>query len=107
MSQLTICPSCGAKGARVLDTRPSSDRMSIRRRRTCTKCDYRWSTFESEINPHKQRRALDELARGIARLTVLAEQVATLDVRAGYGALRVEKRVDARDKKRAPERPGV
>ena len=30
----------------MIDTRPSSDGMGIRRRRTCVSCEYRFSTLE-------------------------------------------------------------
>lgn len=42
------CPVCGNKSTRVIDSRLSSDSMSIRRRRECekTRCGYRFSTVE-------------------------------------------------------------
>ncbi|OGL69971.1 transcriptional regulator NrdR [Candidatus Uhrbacteria bacterium RIFCSPHIGHO2_02_FULL_53_13] len=39
------CPICN-KDTKVIDTRPSSDGMGIRRRRTCVSCEYRFSTLE-------------------------------------------------------------
>lgn len=41
-----ICPSCQHNGTRVLDSRPSDEGRSIRRRRECEKCNYRYTTFE-------------------------------------------------------------
>ncbi|MDQ0255062.1 transcriptional repressor NrdR [Evansella vedderi] len=41
-----ICPSCQYNGTRVLDSRPSDEGRSIRRRRECEKCSYRFTTFE-------------------------------------------------------------
>src|SRR5262245_44054418 len=39
------CPRCGLRAdARVVDSRPSGD--NIRRRRICTKCSHRFTTFE-------------------------------------------------------------
>jgi hypothetical protein len=38
-----ICPKCQGESA-VIDSRPV--RLSIRRRRKCLSCPYRWSTFE-------------------------------------------------------------
>ncbi|WP_026690627.1 transcriptional regulator NrdR [Alteribacter aurantiacus] len=40
------CPSCQHNGTRVLDSRPSDEGRSIRRRRECESCGYRYTTFE-------------------------------------------------------------
>ncbi|MGJ9382419.1 transcriptional regulator NrdR [Salipaludibacillus neizhouensis] len=40
------CPSCQHNGTRVLDSRPSDESRSIRRRRECEDCGYRFTTFE-------------------------------------------------------------
>jgi len=40
------CPSCQYNGSRVLDSRPVDDSKSIRRRRECEECGYRFTTFE-------------------------------------------------------------
>ncbi|GLB58458.1 transcriptional regulator NrdR [Cytobacillus sp. NCCP-133] len=40
------CPSCQNNNTRVLDSRPVDDSRSIRRRRECEKCGYRFTTFE-------------------------------------------------------------
>ena len=40
------CPSCHNNSTRVLDSRPSDEGRSIRRRRECEKCAYRFTTFE-------------------------------------------------------------
>ncbi len=40
------CPVCNDPETRVLDTRISQDGTSIRRRRQCDKCEYRFSTLE-------------------------------------------------------------
>ncbi|UCZ52244.1 transcriptional regulator NrdR [Bacillus shivajii] len=40
------CPSCQHNGTRVLDSRPSDEGKSIRRRRECEACGYRYTTFE-------------------------------------------------------------
>ncbi|MCT4787352.1 NrdR family transcriptional regulator, partial [Exiguobacterium aestuarii] len=41
------CPKCDHNGTRVLDSRPVQDHYSIRRRRECEKCGYRFTTFET------------------------------------------------------------
>jgi transcriptional repressor NrdR len=40
------CPVCNHKETSVVDSRPSSDSLIIRRRRECIKCKYRFSTIE-------------------------------------------------------------
>lgn len=40
------CPFCGSKGTRVKDSRPADSGSSIRRRRSCTTCSSRFTTFE-------------------------------------------------------------
>lgn len=40
------CPNCSNDDTKVLDSRPISDSMAIRRRRECTKCGARFSTHE-------------------------------------------------------------
>ena len=40
------CPTCQHNGTKVLDSRPVDDSRSIRRRRECEECQYRFTTFE-------------------------------------------------------------
>lgn len=40
------CPFCGYEDTQVKDSRPSEDGAAIRRRRFCSKCDARFTTFE-------------------------------------------------------------
>lgn len=40
------CPACKYNGTRVIDSRPVDDGRSIRRRRECEECSYRFTTFE-------------------------------------------------------------
>jgi transcriptional repressor NrdR len=40
------CPNCSNDDTKVLDSRPISDGMAIRRRRECNKCGARFSTHE-------------------------------------------------------------
>ncbi len=40
------CPFCGSQDGRVVDSRPSDDGFSIRRRRECTACLRRFTTHE-------------------------------------------------------------
>jgi transcriptional repressor NrdR len=40
------CPFCGSTQDRVVDSRPSEDQTTIRRRRSCAGCGRRFTTFE-------------------------------------------------------------
>ncbi|AST92818.1 transcriptional regulator NrdR [Sutcliffiella cohnii] len=40
------CPTCNHNGTRVLDSRPVEEGRSIRRRRECEACSFRFTTFE-------------------------------------------------------------
>ncbi|HEY5607669.1 MAG TPA: transcriptional regulator NrdR [Alphaproteobacteria bacterium] len=40
------CPFCGAEDTQVKDSRPTEDNSAIRRRRACTGCGARFTTFE-------------------------------------------------------------
>jgi len=40
------CPKCGSRDDKVIDSRQSREGLSIRRRRECLKCTYRYTTYE-------------------------------------------------------------
>ena len=40
------CPSCGHPESKVVDSRPSDDYSTIRRRRECLSCRHRFTTYE-------------------------------------------------------------
>jgi len=40
------CPFCNQENTRVIDSRPSDDNTSIRRRRLCDNCKKRFTTYE-------------------------------------------------------------
>ncbi len=85
------CPFCGNHDTQVKDSRPSEDAQSIRRRRYCTKCDSRFTTFERvqlrelvvvKKNGEKRTFDRDKLVRSISIATrkrpVTHEQVEML-----------------------------
>lgn len=41
-----LCPNCGAPDTRVIDSRPADGGQSIRRRRQCETCSWRYTTYE-------------------------------------------------------------
>ena len=40
------CPKCGCQEDKVIDSRASREGATIRRRRECTKCNHRFTTYE-------------------------------------------------------------
>lgn len=40
------CPKCGCEESKVVDSRPSENNDAIRRRRECTGCGFRYTTYE-------------------------------------------------------------
>ena len=40
------CPKCGCQDDKVIDSRASREGATIRRRRECLKCGYRFTTYE-------------------------------------------------------------
>ncbi|HWK45695.1 MAG TPA: transcriptional regulator NrdR [Stellaceae bacterium] len=68
------CPFCGFDDTQVKDSRPTDDRSAIRRRRFCTNCAARFTTFERiqlreltvvKKNGLRQPFDRDKLARSI------------------------------------------
>lgn len=43
------CPKCGSEDDKVLDSRLVREGASIRRRRECLTCDYRFTTYEEIV----------------------------------------------------------
>ncbi|MBK6767163.1 MAG: transcriptional repressor NrdR [bacterium] len=41
------CPFCSTDDDRVIDSRPAKEGRAIRRRRECSKCGHRFTTYES------------------------------------------------------------
>jgi len=68
------CPVCNYHDSKVLDSRVASDGLSIRRRRECLKCEFRFSTYEEvEIldlsvikrDGRKESYSRDKLVKGL------------------------------------------
>jgi transcriptional repressor NrdR len=43
------CPFCGHDDSQVKDSRPTDDHSAIRRRRQCTQCGARFTSFERVV----------------------------------------------------------
>lgn len=50
MADSILCPDCGHRYSKVISTRPSYRRGSLRRRRACFACGHRWSTLEIAVS---------------------------------------------------------
>ncbi len=68
------CPICNKKDTKVIDSRLIGEGFSIRRRRMCEKCSYRFSTIEEiEIldlvvikrDGHRESYSRDKMMRGL------------------------------------------
>src|SRR5437763_15173633 len=62
------CPKCGSRDDKVIDSRQSRDSSSIRRRRECLSCGYRFTTYEaierSDLRVIKRDRTHEPFDRG-------------------------------------------
>jgi transcriptional repressor NrdR len=70
------CPVCYHEDTKVVDSRVASDGLSIRRRRECLKCSFRFSTYEEvEIldltivkgDGQKQAYSREKMVRGLKK----------------------------------------
>ncbi|MBP2077366.1 transcriptional regulator NrdR [Oceanobacillus polygoni] len=70
------CSNCQNKNTKVLDSRPTDEGRSIRRRRECEKCGFRFTTFERmeelplivvKKDGARQEFSRDKLTRGLIR----------------------------------------
>ncbi|UPQ85864.1 transcriptional regulator NrdR [Ignavigranum ruoffiae] len=70
------CPKCQYNNTKVIDSRPTEDGKSIRRRRECTRCGARFNTYERvEYSPllvikrdgTREEFNREKLLRGIVR----------------------------------------
>lgn len=73
------CPKCGCEESKVVDSRPSESNDAIRRRRECTGCGFRYTTYERcEETPlmvikrdgRKETFERQKLMRGLLSATV-------------------------------------
>ncbi len=73
------CPRCGCEESKVVDSRPSEGNDAIRRRRECTGCGFRFTTYERceemplvviKRDGHKEPFDRQKLMRGLLAATV-------------------------------------
>lgn len=70
------CSNCNSKSSKVLDSRPIEEGRSIRRRRECEDCGFRFTTFERieeaplivvKKDGTRQEYSRDKLIRGLIK----------------------------------------
>src|SRR2546427_4543643 len=87
------CPKCGSRDDKVIDSRQSRDGSSIRRRRECLKCKYRYTTYEeierSDVRVVKRDRTHEPFDR-----RKLAGSIAKAFEKRSASLLTLEKMVD-------------
>ncbi len=68
------CPVCGDPDSKVIDSRLSPDGTSVRRRRECEACEYRFSTLEEvellditvvKRDGHREAYSREKMERGL------------------------------------------
>ena len=82
------CPYCGYTKSEVVETRDNEELDTIRRRRSCLKCEKRFTSYERVENVHllvikrdgrREQYSIDKLRRGVLRscekTKVSAEQI--------------------------------
>jgi transcriptional repressor NrdR len=78
---LMICPDCGFNDSKVIDSRPSENK--VRRRRECLKCSGRFTTYETiedipimvikkdgSVEPFSSRKLTDRVLRATVKRPV-------------------------------------
>jgi|TARA_B110001469_G_scaffold83507_1_gene79003 transcriptional repressor NrdR len=80
------CPFCGADDSKVIDSRLSAEADSIRRRRLCTDCTERFTTYETAelilprlIKRDKSRAIFDENKLRASFLRALEKRPVSID----------------------------
>lgn len=69
------CPTCGHEGSGIIKSGREPD--TVRRRRQCCQCGFRWTTVEIPADAHKRAtKALEmiDMAGAIARGTACATE---------------------------------
>ena len=73
------CPNCGCEESKVVDSRPSEGNDAIRRRRECSRCGFRFTTYERKeempllvVKRDGTKETFDrqKIMRGLERATV-------------------------------------
>lgn len=104
------CPFCGAQDTRVIDSRLSQDGDQVRRRRECTECRERFTTFEiAELSlprvvksngnrePFREDKLRSGMLRALEKRPVGSDQIEA-------AIHRIKKKLLARGERETPSR---
>lgn len=82
------CPACHAEDTRVIDTRVIAEGSAIRRRRECSKCEFRFSTIEEiellslsvrkvtgEVEPYDRDKLVNSMKLALGKRPVSSERI--------------------------------
>lgn len=75
------CIQCGYLDDKVIDSRMSKDGTTIRRRRVCLKCDYRYTTYEQIERTELRVVKRDNLREALNREKILRGMVKACEKR--------------------------
>jgi transcriptional repressor NrdR len=87
------CPKCGNRDDKVIDSRQSRDSSSIRRRRVCLACAFRFTTYE-EIERSDLRVIKRDRNHEIFDRRKLASSIAKACEKRSISLMRLEETVD-------------
>ncbi len=65
------CPKCSSTETKVIDSRVSKSETSIRRRRECLDCEYRFTTVEEVLREHLRVIKVDQSREDFDRSKML------------------------------------
>ena len=109
-----ICPKCLKSETRVVETRRSEDGETVRRRRECEKCNFRFSTYEEiqllnltviKKDRRKEAYGTEKMARGI-RLSFSKRPITDEDYKKLIQSIEREIQVKAKNNQIASEQIG-
>lgn len=66
-----LCPKCGSEQLSVIGSKPDEEK-SVKRRRICLSCRYRFNTIEVETDEYEK---LNELAASFKKLLTLTKLI--------------------------------
>ncbi|MEY4630661.1 MAG: hypothetical protein RIQ81_781 [Pseudomonadota bacterium] len=82
------CPQCTFEDTKVLESRLSHEGRSVRRRRSCVQCNYRFTTYEKEeefsfqilkkdgrAEPYQRLKALKSLQIACSKRPITLDQI--------------------------------
>ncbi|MGI8890666.1 MAG: transcriptional regulator NrdR [Chthoniobacterales bacterium] len=87
------CPKCGCRDDKVIDSRQSRDGSSIRRRRVCLQCAFRYTTYE-EIERTDLRVVKRDRTHEIFDRRKLANSIAKACEKRSISLMTLEQTVD-------------